>query len=163
MSSMRRKDKMITDLKEIEKIISKCKVVRMAMKDSEGLYIVPLNFGYEFVEETLKLYFHGAKEGRKARFLQGDNREIAFELDCNHALDDNDIACKVGFFYSSIVGTGKASIIEDGEEKVHAAEKLMIHQTGREYKMTQEMFKNVMIFEIVSDEFTCKQDIPSTI
>ncbi len=159
MSSMRRKDRMVTDPNEIESIIKKCKVLRMALKDSEGLYIVPLNFGYEFEGEELKFYFHGAKEGRKARFLKGDNRNVAFELDCNHALDDNEIACEVGFFYSSIVGAGKANIIEGEKEKVHAAEKLMIHQTGREYTMTGEMLKNVIIFEIVSDEFTCKQRI----
>ena len=28
-------------------------------------YIVPLNFGYTYEEDVLKLYFHSAGEGRK--------------------------------------------------------------------------------------------------
>lgn len=45
---MRRKDREITDIEEIRDIIEKCKVCRLAMQDEEGLYLVPLNFGYEF-------------------------------------------------------------------------------------------------------------------
>ncbi len=126
MIKMRRSDKRVTDTSEIKKIIDACKVLRMAFKDSEGLCILPLNFGYEFENEKLKLYFHGAEQGRKARFLKSEQTDVAFEMDCDHALDDNDIACKVGFFYSSIVGTGKANIIEDEAEKVHAVEFLKI-------------------------------------
>ena len=59
---MRRKDREITDIEEIRDIIEKCKVCRLAMQDEEGLYLVPLNFGYEFEEESLALYFHSAKE-----------------------------------------------------------------------------------------------------
>ena len=52
---MRRKDREITDIEEIRDIIEKCKVCRLAMQDEEGLYLVPLNFGYEFEEESLAL------------------------------------------------------------------------------------------------------------
>ncbi len=159
MTTMRRKEKMVTDLTEIKKIIDKCKVIRVAFNDEEGLYILPLNFGYELIGDKLKFYFHGAKQGRKARFLESPEDNVAFELDCNHALDDNDIACKVGFFYSSIIGTGVASIIEDDAKKVHAIEKLMVHQTAKKYQIKPDMLKNVIVFEITSDQFTCKQDI----
>ena len=52
---MRRKDREITDIEEIRDIIEKCKVCRLAMQDEEGLYLVPLNFGYEFEKESLAL------------------------------------------------------------------------------------------------------------
>lgn len=37
MRSMRRKDREVTDIDEKIEIISNCKVIRLAMKDKEGL------------------------------------------------------------------------------------------------------------------------------
>ena len=78
---MRRKDREIIDIEQIRDIIEKCKVCRLAMQDEEGLYLVPLNFGYEFEKESLALYFHSAKEGRKLRAIQ-KNSKVCFEMDC---------------------------------------------------------------------------------
>ena len=33
--------------------------------DEEGMFVVPVNYGFEWEDELL-LYFHSAKEGRKA-------------------------------------------------------------------------------------------------
>ena len=43
---MRRKDRHITQPDRIMSIIDGCSVCRIAMQDGEGLYIVPLSFGY---------------------------------------------------------------------------------------------------------------------
>ena len=63
MREMRRSDRMITDREEIVDVLDSCKVFRMAVHDEEGMYIVPLNFGYTYEEDVLKLYFHSAGEG----------------------------------------------------------------------------------------------------
>ena len=60
MREMRRSDRMITDREEIVDVLDSCKVFRMAVHDEEGVYIVPLNFGYTYEEDVLKLYFHSA-------------------------------------------------------------------------------------------------------
>ncbi len=65
---MRRKDREVVDQKEIMQIIDNCKVCRIAMHDKEGLYIVPLNFGYSYENSQLVLFFNRAKEGRKINF-----------------------------------------------------------------------------------------------
>ena len=69
MREMRRSDRMITDREEIVDVLDSCKVFRMAVHDEEGMYIVPLNFGYTYEEDVLKLYFHSAGEGRKVDAL----------------------------------------------------------------------------------------------
>ena len=54
MREMRRSDRMITDREEIVDVLDSCKVFRMAVHDEEGVYIVPLNFGYTYEEDVLK-------------------------------------------------------------------------------------------------------------
>ena len=67
---MRLKKREVTDKKVLGEILEECDVVRIGAVDEEGMFIVPVNFGYDFDtgEETtrLVLYFHGAAEGRKA-------------------------------------------------------------------------------------------------
>lgn len=48
----------------------------MAVHDEEGMYIVPLNFGYTYEEDVLKLYFHSAGEGRKVDALAADPKVL---------------------------------------------------------------------------------------
>lgn len=45
---MRRKDRLVDDPDELRLILEECKVWPIATMDEEGLYIVPLNFGYEY-------------------------------------------------------------------------------------------------------------------
>ena len=77
---MRRKDKEITDIKEIEEIIKKADCCRIALVDNDEPYIVPVNFGYE----RNTLYFHGALEGRKAEIIRKNNN-ICFELNSRYS------------------------------------------------------------------------------
>ena len=58
---MRRKDKEIKDQQEIESILGKADVCRLAFSDNDIPYIVPVNYGYR----DHCLYFHSAKEGKK--------------------------------------------------------------------------------------------------
>ena len=57
----------------------------MAVHDEEGMYIVPLNFGYTYEDDVLKLYFHSAGEGRKVDALAADPK-VAIEMDTDHYL-----------------------------------------------------------------------------
>ena len=46
MRAMRRKDRAVSDPKELTNILDLCNICRIAYQDAEGLTIVPLNFGY---------------------------------------------------------------------------------------------------------------------
>jgi len=63
---MRRKDKEIKEIKDIEEILHKATVCRVAMVSNNSPYIVPLNFGYK----DRCLYFHSAGEGKKLDILR---------------------------------------------------------------------------------------------
>lgn len=152
---MRRKDREVTEVTELLKIIQECKVCRVAMQDEQGLYIIPLNFGYEFIDGNLTLYFHSAKEGRKIDILS-KSPAVAFEMDCSHQLIESEIACRNGYAYKSIIGNGNAKLIEDVEQKMKGLSLIMIHQTGKEFEMPPQAANSVAVFKVEATEFTGK-------
>lgn len=82
---MRRAEKEVKDLEQLEEILRDCNTVRIGTQDAEGMFIVPVNYGYDLTEGQLTLYLHSAREGRKAAaFRRGG--AVAFEMDCGHQL-----------------------------------------------------------------------------
>lgn len=114
---MRRKDREIRDLDQLEDILKECDAVRIAAQDEAGLFIVPMNFGYRLEGEKLTLFVHSAPEGRKVDAFRQDGM-VAFEMDCGHALRTADTACGHSFTYRSIMGSGmiRAAHRPGGEE-----------------------------------------------
>lgn len=153
---MRRKDRQVTDINELKAIIDTCKVCRIGMIDEQGIYIVPVNFGYEFVDGQLKIYFHCAKEGRKL-FAIAANPSVCVEMDCEHQLVEGDIACTYGYRFASVIGNGKAVIVEDTEEMKHGLSVLMRHQTGKDFAFEDAQTRSVAVVRIDVDEFTGKR------
>ncbi len=152
---MRRKDREVTESTELLKIVQECKVCRLAMQDEQGLYIVPLNFGYEFDGDRLALYFHSAKEGRKINILS-HSPAVAFEMDCDHQLVASDIACHNGYAYKSIIGNGNACLIDDVDEKIKGLSLIMLHQTDKEWEITAQAANTIAVFKVMATGFTGK-------
>ncbi len=153
---MRRKDREITEEQKLREIMDKCKVCRLAMQDEEGLYLVPLNYGYVFENDVLTLYFHSAKEGRKVRALQ-KNPNVCFEMDCEHALIEAKIPCEYGYEYACVMGNGKATILEDSEEKRVALSMLMRHQTGTMFEISEQRADSVAVIKVVAKSYSGKR------
>lgn len=82
---MRRNDREVTDSQKINNIILACDCCRIGFSDGNGVYIVPLNFGYVENGGKRTLYFHGAAEGRKINLIK-QTGYAGFELDTNHKL-----------------------------------------------------------------------------
>lgn len=152
---MRRTDKEITETAELLDIIHCCRVCRLAMQDEEGLYIVPLNYGYAWEQEKLTFYFHSAKEGRKIRALQL-HPEVAFELDCDHRLLADDVPCKSTYAFRSIIGNGTVHFIDEPEERKKALSLLLKHQLGKDCPVTDAMPAAVALFKLEVSSFTGK-------
>ena len=151
---MRRSDREITDISEILSIVDRCKVIHLAMIDGNRPYLVPLNFGYSYTEGTFTFYCHSAPEGRKLKVLQ-NNPVVFFEMDTDHALVSHELACSHSYRYSSIMGDGTARFL-DGDEKVHALEAIMLHQTGRSFSIPPERVSGVSVFAIEVSSLSAK-------
>jgi len=153
---MRRKDREVKDEKEILNIMNKCKVCRIAMQDEAGLYIVPMNFGYEY-DGQFTLYFHSSKEGRKMNVIKNEP-DVAFEMDCEHQLVKGQQACRYSYLYQSIIGEGKIQCIY-GDEKKKALNILMKHQTNKEFEFNDQMCESVFVFKIKVRKLSAKSHI----
>ena len=131
MREMRLKKREITDPEILREILESCEVVRIGAMDEEGMFIVPMNYGYDVREEdgTLHvcLYLHGAKEGRKAAAFAADPR-VAVEMDYNHEVITGDYTCAYSYAYRSIMGNGTITEVTDPEVKKKGLEKIMAHR-----------------------------------
>lgn len=159
---MRRKDREVTEPEEIKKILDECKVCRLAILDGDSIYIVPLNYGYIIENGTLTLYFHGSKEGKKMELIR-KSLKVGFEMDGCHGLQKGDKVCQYSYYFVSMSGSGRATIVEDSKEKLHALEILMKHQTGKkfpEFKENPELEKTVGILKVEAQTYTCKKHLP---
>lgn len=112
---MRKKNREITDRKEILDIAGTCDSCVLAMVQGEWPYAVPVNFGIEERDGEIFLYFHGAEEGTKAELLR-KNPKAAFSMDCSHRLITGEKACQYTMEYESVCGKGIVKFLE-GEEK----------------------------------------------
>lgn len=156
---MRRADKEIRALEQMEAVVKQCDAVRIAAQDQAGLFIVPMNFGYKLEGEKLTLFVHSAPEGRKvAAFRQGGM--VAFEMDCGHALRTADTACGHSFTYQSIMGSGVIRELTDREEKRAGLGVIMEHITSRSWDFPDDRVDRTAVFALEVSQWTGKANQP---
>lgn len=156
MNGLTRREREVTDLNEIVKILDKSKIVRIGMVDDGEAYVVPMNYGYTMEEGKLTLWLHGSLKGRKIDVLR-KNPRVFFEMDCDIAPFEGDIACRYGITYASIMGRGTAVITEDVEEKKHGLSVLMKTQTGKDFTFEDKMTTIVSVIRIDVSDYTAKR------
>ena len=153
---MRRKDREVTDLTEILKIIDAAKILHLGMMEQEYPYVVPMHFGYEYAGNQLVFYLHCAKEGHKLDVMQ-ENPHVCVELETNVELvSGGDVPCKYGAEYASVMCRGKAKILQNAADKCTALRILMREQTGEEHEINEKMVNAVCVIEINVDSYTAK-------
>ncbi|MGA1977179.1 MAG: pyridoxamine 5'-phosphate oxidase family protein [Bacteroidales bacterium] len=125
---MRKKEKEVTDIYEIESIISNSDVCRIALADGNIPYIVTMNFGY-CGGNNKRIYFHCAPEGRKIDIIRKNNY-ACFEMDTGHVIRESKSPCNFSMEYKSIVGYGHISLVMDETEKISGLNAIMSHYSG---------------------------------
>ncbi len=147
---MRKKECEITELADIEAILLKADICRLAMTDGAVPYIVPLNFGYR--DRTL--YFHTGLAGKKVDILKM-NDIVCFEVDVDAELIRADIACGYGMKYRSVVGTGRAQFVEDRDAKRDALDIIMGHYSERKgWDYRENSFERTCIIKVTIETMT---------
>jgi len=149
---MRKKEKEITNQTDIEKIIKKSLVCRLALSDNGQPYIVPLCFGYK----NRILYFHGAGEGKKIDIIK-KNPLVCFEFDINTEIIRAENACKWGMRYQSVIGFGKAFIVENFDKKQKALEIIMSQYTEQKFQFSVAVMQKTAMIKVEIESMTGKQ------
>jgi len=149
---MRRKEKEITEASAIEAIIKKSLVCRLALSDGNFPYIVPLCFGYR----DKVLYFHGSLKGKKIDIIR-KNQNICFEFDINTEIVKAEDACHWSMKYKSVIGFGKAVLLEDLDEKRKALNIIMSQYSDRTFQFNDATLKGTIVIKVEIESMTGKQ------
>ena len=150
-----RREREVTDINEILKILDNSKIVHIGLIDGDEPYVVPMNYGYTYKNEQLTLYLHGATEGKKLDIMRV-NPKVFFSVECDVEPFNGTVACQYGTSYSSIMGKGKARILETPEEKMQGLTLFMKTQTGLDFKFNERLVSAVSVIKIEVSEFTAK-------
>lgn len=155
MNGMTRRERQVTDINEIIKILDNSKVLHLGLVDGDEPYVVPMNYGYTYENEKLTIWLHCARQGRKLDIIKV-NPKVFFEMEYGITPFEGEVACKYGITYSSLMGRGVATIIEDVETKKFALSSLMKTQTGKDFEFDDRMAEVVGVVKIDVLEFTAK-------
>jgi uncharacterized protein len=127
---MRRSEKAVTEADELYRIIDSCDYCRIGMINETMPYIVPVCF----IRRGNAIFFHSAREGLKNDLL-GRNPDVCLEMECDVSIVPSENPCRWGVRYKSIIGTGRASFVDDPAEKEQVLTALM-----RKYGGTNDSF-----------------------
>jgi nitroimidazol reductase NimA-like FMN-containing flavoprotein (pyridoxamine 5'-phosphate oxidase superfamily) len=153
---MRRNEREISDFSEIESIISRADVCRIAFADGNIPYIVTMNFGYRSGVKP-SIYFHCANEGRKLNMIRKNNY-VCFEIDTDLELNKGIRACDWGMKYSSIVGYGNIIIITDEHRKKEGFDIIMKHYNGTgSFNYDSDILRRTTVLQLLITEMSGKK------
>ncbi len=148
---MRRSDKEIKDRGQIDAIIRKAEVCRIGLSDNGTPYIVPVSFGYK----DNCIFFHAATAGRKLDIIRQNNR-VCFEIDTDHELVTAKDACGFSYRYRSVMGTGKATILNGVEEKRAGLDAVMQHYRPGAWSFPDDRMAKTVVVRIEIESLTGK-------
>lgn len=152
---MTRRELEVTEPEKIQEILDRSKILHLGLVDDGMPYIVPMNYGYTLEGDKLTIYLHGASKGYKLDVIR-KNPVCCFEMECSVQPFEGKIACQYGMAYSSLMGRGKAVIVDDPEEKMRAMTLLMKAQTGKDFTFNERLVSVVSVIRIDVDVYTAK-------
>ncbi|ACB07142.1 pyridoxamine 5'-phosphate oxidase family protein [Candidatus Korarchaeum cryptofilum] len=147
---MRRTDKEMKD--GIEEVLRRAKICRIAMCDGGVPYCVPVIFCYS----DGFIYIHSAREGRKIDILRRSSL-VCFETEIDISLIRSGNPCKWTLAYKSVIGIGRASFVEDREEKRKALNCIIKKYSDEDFEISNEELDKVEVIRIEIEEMSGKR------
>ncbi len=107
-----KKEREITDMGEIRRILHDGKYATIAMCRDNEPYVVTLSYGYD--EAMNALYMHCGNQGLKLDFIEANPNVCATVIE-----DRGYFVNECSHHYKSVVFWGRVSIVKSLEEKIH--------------------------------------------
>ena len=153
MRAMRRANRDIKDPNAVWAIMEEARVCRIGLSDEGMPYIVPMSFG---LGENC-IYLHCAAEGRKLDIIRRNDR-VCFEMDLFREVVLGQSACGCSARYESVIGFGRASIVEEPAEKRAALDRIMEHYGGHGAFIYQDdILAKTTVIRIAIESLTAKR------
>ena len=155
MQGLTKRERQVTDKAQILHILDTAKVLNLGLSVNDEPYVVPMTYGYTMIDDKLTLYLHSAVKGKKLDMVQA-NPKVFFSMDCDRMPFEGRVPCQYGMVYSSIMGRGTATLVDDVEEKKRAMSILMKTQTGKDFTFEDRLVTIVTVIRIDVAEYTAK-------
>lgn len=150
---MRRSDKEITDPKIMSEILVNSSICRLGLVQDGEAYIVPVNYAFN----DGYIFIHSAVEGRKIEILK-QNPKVTFEIEYPSEVVKNEVACKWGTKYRSLMGKGTIEIRYDAESKKECFD-LLMRKYGADFSAVydQSALEKAAVLKLKIESYTGKQ------
>jgi nitroimidazol reductase NimA-like FMN-containing flavoprotein (pyridoxamine 5'-phosphate oxidase superfamily) len=150
---MRRRDKEIKDKDQIKNILIKGRLCQIAMAHGDEPYLVAINYGYK----NNCIYFHSAPEGRKIEMIR-KNPKVCFMIYTDEQLVTGENPCKDwSMKYKSVIGYGKAIILENLLEKAEGLNIMMEHYSiNGPFEFNEKNLEETTVVKIEIEEMSGK-------
>ena len=142
----------ITDVDVFDAIITQAIVCHIGLVDDKEPYVVPVCFDY--VRNAL--YLHGNLKGRKAELTKKNNR-VCFEMEVDLELKKAEEACDWAIKYMSVIGVGRARILEKEEDKMYALNLITKRYVGDELSFPSPKMDKTLVIKVDITSITGKQ------
>jgi len=155
---MRRKNREVTDKKDILDILRQCDTVRIGLTGIDGPYVVPVSFGLDLSGEKPVVYFHCARKGMKVDMLDVDGRVcVEGDIFLGYEVEAHGITTR----YESVIGFGKCKVVEDDKEILEGLRLICEHCGFKNVPLdTCWGLSAVRIYRIELDSITGKRNLP---
>ena len=155
---MRRDDREVSNINDINDILTRCDTIRVGMNGGDYPYVIPMTFGSELVDGKIVVYFHSACAGRKWDILNSDNR-VCIEADLYYRVEKKENG-EVTAIYESVIGTGNAELLTEQKEKVAALKCMLDKYKESGFPVTScKGLPNVAVFRVVLNEVSGKHNL----
>ena len=94
--------------------------------------------------------------GRKIEILKKHN-QVCFEFDIAPEVQPGKAACDWGMKYRSVIGYGRASFIEDPEEKREALDVIMAQYADGAFEYSEKLFGKALVIKVEIESMTGKK------
>ena len=144
---MRRKNREVTDKKDILDILRRCDTVRIGLTGTDGPYVVPVSFGLDLSGEKPVVDLLDA-DGRVC--VEGDIF-LGYEVEA-HGITTR---------YESVIGFGKCKVVE-GDKEILEGLRLICEHCGFDNVPLDTCWRlsAVRIYRIELDSITGKRNLP---
>ena len=120
--SMHRAEREISDPADLEEILREARILFIALRDEPAPYVLPVCFSHE----RGTLYVHSAMAGTKIDLIAA-HPIVGFSACTELKVVPGPTACDFTSTARSVVGTGRARIVTDAEERVRGLDAIMRH------------------------------------
>ncbi|MBI5523114.1 MAG: pyridoxamine 5'-phosphate oxidase family protein [Desulfarculus sp.] len=153
---MRRANRQITDPAQLEDILRRGRVLRLAMCHGDQPYLLPLNYGYA----QGRVYLHTGRQGLKLEYLRANPR-VCFEVSVDVELVPAQEACAWNCHYQCVLGFGRAVEVTDEAERRLGLLAITSQYAGPgPHALKEESLARACLLRIDIEEMSGKQNPP---